>query len=259
MINKISIITPNYNSGNLLQQCTDSIYAQLGVGTNFELEHIIIDGYSSDQSLNFLTQAYKYTKVIDQKPAGVYSAMNIGLSFSTGEIIAFLHADDMYADTTVLKSVKHLMEQDNISLVYGNLTIVNRLKTEKIERKWVAGPFAVGKLRNGWMPPHPTLFVKRNVYDNIGLFDETFRISGDYDWIIKAFAVYKEEISYLEKDMVIMRSGGVSNSSQLGAFFDKSFEDFNIIRKNNIGGYMTLILKKIRKLNQHTWMRQRND
>lgn len=259
MCNRISIITPNYNSGDLLHQCTDSIYAQLGIGKKYDLEHIIVDGYSSDQSLNFLDHTYKYTKIIHQKPNGVYSAMNCGLSDATGEIIAFLHADDMFADRTVLNSVNYLMQQGKISLVYGNLMIVNRLKTEKIERTWISGSFAVEKLNNGWMPPHPTVFVKRHVYDNVGFFDETFRISGDYDWIIKAFVLYKDEISYLEKDLVIMRSGGVSNSGQLGAFFNKTLEDLIVIRKNNIGGFRTLILKKIRKLNQLIWMRKRND
>jgi len=254
MRNKISVITPNYNSGELLHQCTESIYAQLGTEENFELEHIIIDGHSSDKSLDFLDRRFKYTKIITQKPGGVYSAMNCGLLAATGEIIAFLHADDMYADTSVLKSVRHLMDQKNISLVYGNLTIVNRLKTEKIERKWSSGQFSANKLRRGWMPPHPTVFVKRKVYDNVGLFDEKFRIAGDYDWIIRAFTLYKGEVAYLEKDLVIMRSGGVSNSGQLSAFFDKSFEDLTAIRKNNIGGFTTLLLKKFRKLNQLTWI-----
>lgn len=255
MLRKISIITPSYNSGELLRLCTQSIYAQSGLNENFELEHIIIDGYSTDGSLDFLTSEFGHSKIISQYPDGVYSAMNLGLSIATGEIIAFLNADDIYIDPTVFLSVMNVINQDNTYLVYGDLMIVNRSLSSRLERNWIAGNFVVDKLRRGWMPPHPTLFVKRNVFDSVGNFNEAFRISGDYDWILRAFLTHKNNVSYLPKHLVMMRSGGLSSGSNLQAFLDKNFEDLAVIRQNKIGGYVTLVLKKLRKLNQIIWMR----
>ncbi len=251
---KFSIITPNYNSGKLLKICTKSIYVQSGLGKLFELEHIIIDGHSNDGSLNFLTAEFSNSQVIFQHRRGVFSAMNLGLSLATGEIIAFLNADDCYIDPAVLISVLNKLSLDNVALVYGDLIIVNRLKTYKVQRVWTTGNFSIDQLRRGWMPPHPSLFAKRKVFDSVGNFNENFRISGDYDWIIRAFSKFKNNVYYLPMKLVMMRSGGISNNGNLNMLLKKNFEDLIIIKQNKIGGFITLILKKLRKLTQIKWI-----
>jgi len=243
---KISIITATYNSSEFIKDCLQSVAGQ----TYKNVEHIIIDGGSTDATLSVIQQFKHVNKVISEKDNGIYDALNKGIQQATGDIIGFLHSDDFFVSEQVLEWIANIFTQNSTSVaLYSDLIYVHRFNAAKILRTWKAGNYNRTLLSKGWMPPHPTFYVKRSVYINYGNFDTQFKIAADYDLMLRF--LYRHQIlpAYLPKTTVAMRSGGKSGGS-VNDVFIKMNEDYKILKKNKTGGLYTLFLKNISKIPQ---------
>lgn len=244
---KISLITVAYNSEETIEETILSVLAQ----KNVDLEYIIIDGGSNDNTISIIN---KYKEDIDiflsEKDNGIYDAMNKGIQLANGEIIGILNSDDVFASSSVLSQVITLFEKSNADALYGDLVYVDRYDLNAIKRKWISGEYAKGDFIKGWMPPHPTFYVKKEVYDKYGIFNLNFTSAADYEIMLRF--IHKNEIGivYLPIVMVKMRQGGKSNASITNRL-KANREDKKAWEVNGLKpGPFTLIRKPISKLTQ---------
>ena len=245
---KVSLITATYNSEISIKTCLDSIVSQ----DYSDLEYLFIDGGSSDNTLSIIKkyrQNNPFIKMVSEKDYGIYDALNKGISAASGDIIGFVHSDDFLASSDIINDIVSMMKTESLDGVYGNLQYVDKINNKKIIRNWKSCHFKTGLLKNGWMPPHPTLFLKREVYQKYGLFDVSYRISADYDFMLRIFKDSELKFGYLPKVITKMRVGGASNRS-IKNIIEKSKEDYRAIKSNNIGDFLTLIRKNTSKLKQ---------
>lgn len=243
---KISIITATLNNEKTIDDCLTSIKTQ----THNNIEQIIVDGLSTDSTLKIVDKHANQNFIIISEPdKGIYDALNKGIKMATGDIIGILHADDFYATNDILSKISQCFEKHECDILYGNLEYIDQSPQQKTIRYWKAGIFTAQKLKNGWMPPHPTLFVKKEVYQQIGLFNITYKIAADYDFMIRCLKNPEFKIHYLPQTIVKMRIGGKSNKS-VSNIIQKSKEDYQIIKANRIGDIRTLVLKNIGKIHQ---------
>lgn len=243
---KISIITSVWNNKATLGDAIDSVLAQ----TYDNIEYIIVDGASTDGTVE-LIQSYgdKITKFVSEHDKGIYDGLNKGVALATGDIIGFLHSDDIYVDENTIAGVVETFQKHQSDSMYGDLVYVSKEDTSNVVRFWKSGDYAFEKLAKGWMPPHPTFFVKRECYTKYGAFDTTFRIAADYDFMLRVLGKHKISTAYLPKVIYKMRVGGASNKS-IANIIKKSKEDIRALRNNNIGGYLTLLMKNLSKIPQ---------
>lgn len=209
---KISIITPTLNCENQIRKTMDSIFLQEGV----DIEHIVVDGLSIDKTISILGEYEKkctYLKVISEKDEGLYDAMNKGIKAATGNIIGILNAGDFYANRTILKEVLNVFRETSSKSVYGDLIYIKEDNTEDIVRFWKSGQFEKKKFYKGWMPPHPTFFVRKSIYEQFGFFNTSLKISADYELILRFLLKNGVPSIYIPKVLVYMPVGGVSNAS----------------------------------------------
>lgn len=247
---KFSIITAVYNRANLIGEALDSVRAQQGV----TVQQVVIDGGSSDGTLDAIwARSSGDVLVVSEPDKGIYDALNKGLRLADGDIVGIMHSDDFFADKDVLADVQRAFEAKDVDAVYGDLDYVARDDTSRVVRHWRAGPYSRAALAWGWMPPHPTLFVRRDVIASWGGFDPMFRISGDYDAVLRYFARGKIRATYLPRVLVKMRMGGESNRS-IRRILVKSQEDYIALRRNQVGGIGALIWKNFSKVGQF-WLR----
>jgi glycosyltransferase involved in cell wall biosynthesis len=248
---KISIVTAVYNRANCVGDAVRSLQSQ----TWSNVEHLVIDGASTDNTLQVLHGCLNEAAVlVSEADEGIYDALNKGIALATGEVIGFMHSDDFYADQYVLESVVEAFSNPLVDAVYGDLDYVGYTDTLKIIRHWRSGEYSPEKLKNGWMPPHPTLFLRRRVIESWGGFDTSFKIAADYDAILRYFSQGEIQPFYIPRVLVKMRLGGESNSS-LAKIWLKTREDYIALRRNNVGGIWTLLNKNLRKISQF-WLRQ---
>ncbi len=250
---KISIITPTYNSEKTILNTLKSVEEQKL--NNDEIEHIIVDGASNDQTLEIVKN--KKRKIISEPDKGIYDAINKGIKQASGQIIGILNSDDIFAYKNVLQEVLFLFRAENCDAVYADLDFVDCIKTKKVVRKWKAGTFSRRKIRWGWMPPHPTLFLKKEIYTKYGLYNSNYKIAADYDFILRILKEQKINIKYLPKVTVLMCMGGKS-TGKIKDILQKMKEDYKIIKDNKIGGIESLIAKNIRKVNQFFFRSKKN-
>lgn len=244
---KISIITVTYNSASTLEKTIESIKGQSAFN---EIEYILIDGKSTDNTVELLKQNSKYIKKwISEPDNGIYDAMNKGASLASGDWVGFLHADDVLASNTIIEEMIDILKSNSINVLYGNLNYVSGINGEKVVRQWKSNVFNKDLLKKGWMPPHPTLYLNRHLFWKIGGFDTQFRIAADYDYILRLFTSPEIKSFFMDKLMVKMRVGGVSNRS-ISNIIMKSKEDYRALKKNQVGGLRTLLFKNICKLSQ---------
>ncbi len=245
MIN-ISIITAVYNNKNYIQFSIDSFNTQ----SFNNKSHIVIDGNSNDGTKEFLLENKSYfSTLISEKDSGVYYALNKGLKLAKGDVVGLLHSDDQYANKNVLKKISRIFSDPKIDIVYGDLDYVSKDNSNKIIRHWRAGEFNLDNLKLGWMPPHPTFFIRRKLLNKIGGFDTGYKIAADYDFMLRALTQKNIKIVYLPEVLIKMRVGGMSNRS-LKNILLKSYEDYQIIRRHKIGGIGTLLCKNLSKISQ---------
>lgn len=247
---KFSIITATYNAAATLGDSLRSVAGQ----THSDIEHWVIDGGSRDGTQSIVeNNRSRIAGFVSEPDGGIYDALNKGLLRATGEVVGFLHADDVYANDEVLAAIAEAFANPAVDAVYGDLTYVDREDTTRVVRYWKSGAFDHARLRNGWMPPHPTFYVRRSVYERLGLFDTRYRISADYECIVRFLFVNSLRTVYIPKVLVSMRVGGVSNRS-LRSIRRKSLEDLDIMRRHGVGGWSTLAMKNLSKLTQF-WLR----
>jgi glycosyltransferase involved in cell wall biosynthesis len=249
MPTRISIITAVYNRRGTVAQAVRSVQAQ----THGNVQHVVIDGASSDGSLEVLKDCLGANAILVSEPDnGIYDALNKGNALCTGDVIGVMHSDDFFADDQVLADVAAAFADPSVDAVYGDLDYVDGLDTSKIVRRWRAGQYLRDRLAWGWMPPHPTLFVRRRVIERFGGYDTRYRISADYDCILRYFGRGKINVAYLPRVLVKMRVGGDSNRS-LKNLIRKSWEDWLAMRRNrigNLGGIGALVWKNLSKVRQ---------
>lgn len=242
----LSIVTAVLNGRDTIGDAVASVRAQAGV----TLEHLVLDGGSSDGTRVWLTaHADHRTRLVLESDAGIYDALNKGFALATGEVVGLLHGDDLYAHDQVLATVTAAFADPAVDAVYGDLQYVRRTNPTRVVRQWTSGPFTRSRLRFGWMPPHPTLFLRRRVLQALGPFDLGYRIAADYEFMLRLLTDPARKIAYLPEVLVKMRVGGVSNRS-LKNLLQKSREDYRAMRAHQVGGIVTLAAKNLRKLPQ---------
>ncbi len=244
---KVAIITSSFNSSDTIADTIISVNNQ----TYSNIEHVFIDGKSSDDSIEIINKISIREKiVISEKDKGIYDAMNKGVAIANGDIIAILNSDDFYADENVVADIVALFEKNGADAVYADLDYVTGDKT-KIVRKWRSGNYSHGIFKWGWMPPHPTLFLKKEVYEKYGNFNLSLKSAADYEIMLRFIHKQKIKIAYLEKVTVKMRVGGLSNSSIKHRLFANN-EDRRAWIINDLKPYFfTLYLKPLRKIFQY--------
>ena len=243
---KVSIITAVYNNHAYIEQCILSVQSQ----TYPNIEHIIIDGNSNDGTLEIIRkyqkQGYQW---ISEPDNGIYDALNKGIGLASGDIIGLLHSDDQFANPFIIENVVARFTNTDCDATYGDLLYISRTDPPGTIRYWKSCPFNANLFRKGWMPAHPTLFMKKSIYDTFGLFNVKYRIASDYDLMLRTVGSGKLKCEYLPEIITHMRVGGASNKSFINIWL-KSYEDWQALRTNKMGGLYTLFLKNFSKLGQ---------
>lgn len=249
---KISIITVTYNSARTLSRAMRSVCRQ----TYKDIEYILIDGESADSTVNIIkdfASHYPFIRYISERDNGIYDAINKGIKMATGDVIGILNSDDEYYSTNTLEHVVNLMEKENADLLYGDLLYCRYDALEhnppRTIRHWKGNPFDSKDLRRGWMPAHPTLYCKREVFEKVGLYKTHFRISADYEFVLRAFAEPEFKKVYLNEIIVRMEIGGISNRN-LRSLLLKSREDRAVMKLHGMNPFITLTFKVLRKVRQ---------
>ncbi len=237
---KISIITIVYNREKTIKDTINSVLNQ----TYKNIEYIIIDGKSTDSTLN-IVNSYKdkISKIISEKDDGLYDALNKGINLATGDIIGFIHSDDFYIDNFVIEKVANEFKKNNPDTLFADLVYIKDENKEKIHRYYSAKNFTPNKLKYGLMPPHPTFFVKKEVYQKYGLYKTDYKIAGDFEMITRLLLVNKLSFSYLNTPLVKMRLGGISTSS-FKQRLKTNKEVLRALKENGIKANHLSILKK---------------
>jgi glycosyltransferase involved in cell wall biosynthesis len=206
---KITIITATYNSASTVRDTLESVSQQ----QYQPVEHIIVDGLSKDGTLDIVRTYPHVARVVSEKDKGIYDAMNKGLQLATGEVVGILNSDDFYNDRDVLSQVMAAFKDPAVDVVYGDLQYVKQNDIQTVVRYWKSGKFKKRYFYYGWMPPHPTFFVRRRIYETIGLFNTDLRSAADYEMMLRIMVRHNARAYYIPRVLVKMRAGGVSNAS----------------------------------------------
>jgi glycosyltransferase involved in cell wall biosynthesis len=227
---KISIITVVYNGADTIVSAVDSVLRQ----DHPDVEYIVIDGASKDRTMEILrSYGDKIAVLVSEPDKGLYDAMNKGVARATGDVVGILNADDFYTDTTVLSAVAREMDRSGADSLMGDLVFVRPENLEKVVRYYPSRDFTLRKFERGDMPPHPTFFVRREVYARLGNFDTQFRIAADFDLLLRFLYTGKISWTYLPKVLVTMRTGGITNQG-LKARFKTNREIIAAMQKNGL-------------------------
>jgi glycosyltransferase involved in cell wall biosynthesis len=205
---KISIITVCFNSTETIEDTIRSVFAQ-----DYDIEYIIVDGGSTDGTLDIINR-YKnnIAKVVSEPDEGIYDAMNKGIRLSNGDIVATLNSDDMYASRSVVREMVEFIENHNLDAAYGDLVYVDKDDLEKVTRVWRPGEYKKGAFRYGWVPPHPTFFCRKYLFERYGFFNTKYRIAADFELMLRFIEKYQVDVGYVPKALVRMRRGGKANA-----------------------------------------------
>jgi len=243
---KVSIITATYNSAATVAETLQSVRDQ-----DYPLiEHLVIDGLSKDKTLEIVKQFPHVSLAISEKDEGIYDAMNKGIRAATGDIIGILNSDDIYADNEVISRVAEVFQDPSVQACYADLQYMDARDSSRITRSWKSGSYRPGSFYWGWMPPHPTFFVRKSVYDQVGLYITKFRSAADYEMMLRIMEKHKMKAAYIPQVTVKMRTGGISNAS-LGNRIRANRNDREAWRINGLKPYFfTLYLKPLRKISQ---------
>jgi glycosyltransferase len=243
---KVSIITVVRNNKRFIAQAIESVLNQ----DYPDIEYIVIDGESTDGTSELIEKYSDHLGLyIREKDDGIYNAMNKGLRVATGDVVAYVHSDDFMRKASVIDSVVKIFDVNpSLNGIYGDLEYVDRNAPNKRSRLWISSQGNLDMLRNGWMLPHPTLYLKKTAYDSLGGYREDFKIAADYDLIIRAFQA-SLRIEYQEGLVYTMRCGGISTGGFRNQML-KLQEDLKVINRNELLGFWTLITKRVRKIPQ---------
>jgi glycosyltransferase len=215
-----------------------------------DIEHIVQDGGSSDGTLSVLDDLASSNMLVEtSRDGGIYDGINRGIARTKGDVIGLMHSDDLFASPDVLSRVAEILTRHDVDGVYGDLVYVAADDPNRVIRYWKSGVYHPDRLRHGWMPPHPTLYLKRDVFDRWGGYDLDFRIAADYEAMLRWLVKGQIRLAYLPEVMVRMRMGGESNRS-IRRIIRKSREDYRAIRRHEVGNIGTLLSKNFSKLGQ---------
>ncbi len=244
---KVSIITVCFNSAATLENTILSIESQ----DYPNIEYIVVDGASMDGTLAIIEKhKTRINKFISEKDNGMYFAINKGISLATGDIIGLLHSDDFYVRNDVISRVVKRFEESGADAVYGDLQYVKRNDPKEIVRNWIAKPYESNMFLFGWMPPHPTFFVKKECIENYGNYNTSLHFAADYELMLRLVHKHGIKVSYLHELLVRMRIGGISNTPFTNRI-RVNLEERRCWKINNLKPYFfTSFLKPIRKVGQ---------
>ncbi len=227
---KISVITAVYNDAETIEDTITSVAGQ----TYPNVEHIIVDGMSTDNTLSIVDRHRSdIAVVISEKDSGIYDAMNKGIAAATGDVVGILNADDMYEHDQVLARVAEIFSDPEIDACYANLVYVDRKDLTKIVRYWTSRPFTPGLCFKGWLPAHPTFFVKKTVYDQCGGFDLDYKIQSDFELTLRLFELHRIRSTYVPEIWVRMRMGGTTNKSLMN-IIKGNLESYRACKKHQM-------------------------
>lgn len=246
---RVSVITAVYNRAKTIADALDSVRNQ----SYPHIEHVVVDGGSTDGTVQIVqSRRASISTFLGGPDKGIYDALNKGINASSGDVFGFLHSDDVFADNDVIADIARRFDAPEVDAVYGDLEYVSS-DLGRVIRRWRSGAFEAAKLARGWMPPHPTLYLRRRIAEQIGGFDTSFQIAADYEFMLRAMTRAKLRFAYIPRVLVRMRVGGASNKS-LAHLFRKSREDLRAMRAHGVGGIATLLSKNFSKLSQF-WSR----
>ena len=244
---KVSVITAVFNGAKTIQDCIKSVSGQIYPN----IEHIIIDGGSTDGTLEVIKRyTEKRVNIVSEPDNGIYDALNKGIRQASGEVIGLLYSDDFYAHDRVIEKVADIFMKYNIDSCYGDLQYVDKNNPDKVIRYWKSSQYRHGKFKYGWMPPHSTFFVKKEIYNKYGYFNTNFKIAADYELMLRFLEKHKISTYYTPEVFIKMRIGGTSNRN-IKNLIIKSNEDYRAWKVNNLnGGFYTILLKNLSKIPQ---------
>jgi len=224
---KVSIITVAFNAGQTIGDTIDSVASQ----SYKNIEHIVIDGESTDGTMDVVEQhASTLSQIVSEPDFGIYDAMNKGIGLASGDIVGFLNADDIFADNSVVEQIVAAHQDQSLDACYADLVFVKQNDLDHVTRYWRSRKFQSGLCFKGWMPAHPTLYLKRAAFDKVGLFDQTLRYQADLEFCARAFEKHRLNSRYIPKLWVRMRLGGVSTGS-VKTMIKGNWESYLALRK----------------------------
>jgi len=247
---KITVITVCLNSAQTIRETLASVASQ----SYDHLEHIIIDGSSRDGTIEIVRSWRRHpVRCISEPDRGIFDAMNKGLELATGDIVGMLNSDDVYYDADILKKVAEIMSDPDVDACYADLIYVAKSQPNKIVRFWKSCPFAPGLFATGWVPPHPTFFARRRLYDRFGLFDLNYSLAADYELMARFLEKFKIHAVYVPQIFVKMRQGGVSNKN-LSNIIKQNLEIYKALKKNNVPFFLPkfFLMKLMTKIKQYS-------
>lgn len=244
---KITIITVCFNAAPTIKEALASVANQ----NNVNVEHIIIDGASTDETLNIVRVFKNVTTLISEPDSGIYDAMNKGIALATGDIVGILNADDFYMNENVLANVANIFLDDSVDACYGDLVYVDQNNTNKVVRYWKSKAYKDGLFKSGWVPAHPTFFVRRSIYKRLSSFDLQYKLAADFELLFRYIEQNKIKTAYLPKVLVKMRLGGATNKS-FKNIYNQNREIITILRNHypNISFISFIVNKAVNRLSQ---------
>lgn len=238
---KITVVTVCFNAAATITDTLESVARQ----THSDVEHIIVDGASSDGTMDIIWRYEGHlAKVVSEPDYGIYDAMNKGLALASGDIVTFLNADDIYASDRILEHVARYMADPVLDACYANLIYVSREHSNRVIRYWKSRPYVSGLCLTGWMPAHPTFFIRKDILDRYGGFDISFRLQSDFDLMVRLFELHHIRTRHIPELWVRMRAGGASNQS-LSNVWQGNLEAFRSCRKHGFAVSPWFIVRKI--------------
>lgn len=238
---KISIITATYNSDKTIVDCLNSVFSQ--TYKNFEV--IIIDGLSTDNTLKLVSSFSSDVRIFSEFDNGLYDAMNKGIELATGDVVAILNSDDLFFSNDILELIVSKFKLDqNLDIIYGNIVYVEQSNTNKIVRKWVSKNYYKNYFEDGNVPPHPSLFLRKRVYESAGKFNLDLKLASDYDFMLRIFKKFDFNSLFINRYIVKMRLGGATNKTYLN-IIKQNIEILNSWKLNNLRAPFYLFPKRI--------------
>lgn len=242
---KVSIITSCFNREATIGDAIESVLSQ----TYPDIEYIVIDGASKDNSLAVIKRyETQIAQIVSERDKGMYEGINKGLKRATGDIIGLIHSDDFFYSNDSIAHIVKKFEATGADLVYGNGLFVDFADTNKVVRNWISGTYSKGKMRRGWLPLHPTVYIRRECFERLGLYDESFKIAADSDFLVRYMYEGNLKIAYLNEYVIKMRMGGLSTDPQ--KMKQKWAEDLRLYRNHGFSPYFTLGCKILSKIPQ---------